>query len=171
MRRLADSRQTTPEQAKELSKRGKAVLVVTCNIHSTEIASSQSAAEFVYRLATQDTPEVKQILDNTIIVLVPSLNPDGEQLVVDWYKKYLGTPYEGSSPVVVYHHYVGHDDNRDWYGFTQVETQLTVDKVINPGTLRFFTTSIRWVLVGRESTFHLGSTLSIQILILYSKAR
>jgi hypothetical protein len=132
LRRLADSRQTTPEQAKELSKRGKAVLVVTCNIHSTEIASSQSAAEFVYRLATQDTPEVKQILDNTIIVLVPSLNPDGEQLVVDWYKKYLGTPYEGSSPVVVYHHYVGHDDNRDWYGFTQVETQLTVDKVINP---------------------------------------
>jgi len=131
LRRLADSRQTTPDQAKKLSTQGKAVLVVTCNIHSTEIASSQSAAEFVYRL-TQDTPEIKQILDNTIIVMVPSLNPDGQQLVVDWYKKYLGTPYEGSSPVVVYHHYVGHDDNRDWYGFTQIETQLTVDKVINP---------------------------------------
>ncbi|MGO4209320.1 M14 metallopeptidase family protein [Terriglobus sp. YAF25] len=132
LRRLADSRVTTPEQAAELTKRGKAVLVVTCNIHSTEIASSQSAAEFVYRLATQNTQTVEEILNNTIIVLVPSLNPDGQQLVVDWYKKYLGTPYEGSSPVVVYHHYVGHDDNRDWYGFTQVETQLTVDKVINP---------------------------------------
>jgi hypothetical protein len=132
LRHLSDSRQTTEEQAKELAKRGKAVLVVTCNIHSTEIASSQSAAEFVYRLAALDTPLVKDILENTIIVLVPSLNPDGQQLVVDWYKKYLGTPYEGSSPTVVYHHYVGHDDNRDWYGFTQIETQLAVDKVINP---------------------------------------
>jgi hypothetical protein len=132
LRRLADSRITSPEQANELTKRGKTVLVVTCNIHSTEIASSQSAAEFVYRLATGNTPQIQEILSNTIIVLVPSLNPDGQQLVVDWYKKYLGTPYEGSSPVVMYHHYVGHDDNRDWYGFTQVETQLTVDKVINP---------------------------------------
>lgn len=132
LRRLADSRITSPEQAKELIARGKAVLVVTCNIHSTEIASSQSASEFVYRLATGDSTQIHEILDNVILVLVPSLNPDGEQLVVDWYKKYLGTPYEGSSPVVMYHHYVGHDDNRDWYGFTQVETQLTVDKVINP---------------------------------------
>ncbi len=132
VRRLADSRTTSPEQASELTKRGKAVLVVTCNIHSTEIASSQSAAEFVYRLATGDSAQIQEILNNTIIVLVPSLNPDGQQLVVDWYKKYLGTPYEGSSPVVIYHKYVGHDDNRDWYGFTQVETQLAVDKVINP---------------------------------------
>ena len=132
VRRLADSRITSSEQASALTKRGKAVLIVTCNIHSTEIASSQSAAEFAYRLATGDSPQIQEILNNVIIVLVPSLNPDGEQLVVDWYKKYLGTPYEGSQPVVMYHHYVGHDDNRDWYGFTQVETQLTVDKVINP---------------------------------------
>ncbi|WP_213806684.1 M14 metallopeptidase family protein [Granulicella sp. dw_53] len=132
VRRLADSRITSPDQAQELTKRGKAVLVVTCNIHSTEIASSQSAAEFAYRLATGRTQQIQEILDNVILVLVPSLNPDGEQLVVDWYKKYLGTPYEGSLPVVMYHHYVGHDDNRDWYGFTQVETQLAVDKVINP---------------------------------------
>ncbi len=132
VRRLADSRTTSPAEAAELTKRGKAVLVVTCNIHSTEIASSQSAAEFAYRLATENTPQVQEILNNVILVLVPSLNPDGQQLVVDWYKKYLGTPYEGSLPVVMYHHYVGHDDNRDWYGFTQVETQLAVDKVINP---------------------------------------
>jgi len=130
--KLADSRVTSPDQANQLTARGKAVLVVTCNIHSTEIASSQSSSEFAYRLATGNTPQIQEILNNVIIVLVPSLNPDGEQLVVDWYKKYLGTPYEGSLPVVMYHHYVGHDDNRDWYGFTQVETQLAVDKVINP---------------------------------------
>jgi len=128
---LADPRVTSEAQAKELIARGKTILVVTCNIHSTEIASSQSAAEFAYRLATGSTPEIQSILHNVILVLVPSLNPDGEQLVVDWYKKYLGTPYEGASPVVLWHHYTGHDDNRDWYSFTQVETQLTVDKVIN----------------------------------------
>lgn len=65
---------------------------VTCNIHSTEIASSQSATEFAYQLAAGDSPRIQSILHNTIIVLVPSLNPDGQQLVVDWYKKYVGTP-------------------------------------------------------------------------------
>src|ERR1700723_179189 len=130
--KLADPRTTSPEQAQKLIAEGKTVLVVTCNIHSTEIASSQTATEFAYRLATGDTPEILSILNNTIVVLVPSLNPDGQQRVVDWYKKYLGTPYEGTSPVVVWHHYVGHDDNRDWSSFTQVETRLAVEKVINP---------------------------------------
>jgi hypothetical protein len=131
-RKLADPRTTSPEEAKKLIAEGKTVLVVTCNVHSTEIASSQSATEFAYQLATGDTPRIRGILQNTIIVLVPSLNPDGQQLVVDWYKKYLGTPYEGVSPVVLWHHYVGHDDNRDWSSFTQVETRLAVEKVINP---------------------------------------
>ena len=130
--KLADPRVTTEDQAKDLIARGKTVLVVTCNVHSTEIASSQSASLFAYRLATENSPEVQSILKNVIIVLVPSLNPDGQQLVVDWYKKYLGTPFEGSSPVVLWHHYVGHDDNRDWSSFTQVETRLAVEKIINP---------------------------------------
>lgn len=131
-RKLADPRITTPEEAKQLIAEDKTVIVVTCNIHSTEIASSQSATEFAYKLATGDTPEIQNILKNVIVVLVPSQNPDGEQIVTDWYKKYLGTPYEGSGPVVLWHHYTGHDDNRDWATFTQVETQLAVEKVINP---------------------------------------
>src|ERR1700733_3499979 len=130
-RKLADPRITSPEEARQLITEGKTVLVVTCNVHSTEIASSQSATEFAYQLATGDTAKIRSILQNVIIVLVPSLNPDGQQLVVDWYKKYLGTPYEGTSPVVIWHHYTGHDDNRDWYSFTQKETRLTVDKVLN----------------------------------------
>lgn len=131
-KKLADPRTTSPEEARKLIAEGKTVLVVTCNIHSTEIASSQSATEFAYQLAAGDTARIRSILHNVIIVLVPSLNPDGQQLVVDWYKKYLGSPYEGSSPVVLWHHYVGHDDNRDWSSFTQVETRLAVEKVINP---------------------------------------
>jgi len=130
-RRLADPRITTPEQAKQLVADGKAIVAVTANIHSTEIASSQSVALFAYKLATDSDPRTLSILHNVIIVLVPSQNPDGEQLVVDWYKKYVGTPYEGSQPPVIWHHYTGHDDNRDWAAFTQVETRLTTEKVLN----------------------------------------
>jgi hypothetical protein len=130
-RRLADPRITSPEEAKKLIADGKTIIAVTANIHSTEIASSQSVAQFAYELATQDTPRIRAILHNVILVIVPSQNPDGEQLVVDWYKKYLGTPYEGSQPVVIWHHYTGHDDNRDWATFTQVETRLTTEKVLN----------------------------------------
>ncbi len=72
-----------------------------------------------------------KILDETIILLVPSLNPDGVDIIKNWYDKTLGTPYEGTDPPELYHKYVGHDDNRDWYAFTQVETQLTVDKIHN----------------------------------------
>jgi hypothetical protein len=130
-RRLADPRITSPEEAKKLIAEGKTIVAVTANIHSTEIASSQSVAQFAYELATGDTPRIQEILHNVIIVLVPSQNPDGQQLVVDWYKKYLGTPYEGTQPVVIWHHYTGHDDNRDWATFTQVETRLTTEKVLN----------------------------------------
>jgi hypothetical protein len=130
-RRLADPRITSPEEAKKLIAEGKTIIAVTANIHSTEIASSQSVAQFIYELATENTPRTQSILHNVIIVIVPSQNPDGQQLVVDWYKKYLGTPSEGTQPVVIWHHYTGHDDNRDWETFTQVETRLTTEKVLN----------------------------------------
>jgi hypothetical protein len=115
----------------ELIKAGKTVVVITCSIHSTEVGGTFSGTELAYKLASLNTPEVKQILDNVVILLVPSLNPDGTDIVTDWYRKTLGTPAEGSAPPELYHHYVGHDNNRDWYAFTQVETQLTVDKILN----------------------------------------
>jgi hypothetical protein len=83
------------------------------------------------RLASSDEPEIQNILRNTIILLVPSLNPDGVDIVKNWYDKTLGTPYEGTSPPELYQKYTGHDNNRDWYAFTQKETQLTVDKIHN----------------------------------------
>jgi hypothetical protein len=79
----------------------------------------------VHRLATEDSPTVKKILDNTIFVLVPSLNPDGQIMVTDWYNKNVGTEYEASPLPYLYHHYIGHDNNRDMYMFTQKESQLT----------------------------------------------
>ncbi|HKQ72307.1 MAG TPA: M14 metallopeptidase family protein [Blastocatellia bacterium] len=133
-RQLSDPRLLAKESESaigELIKTGKTVVVVTCSIHSTEVGGTFTATTLAYRLTSQDTPEVKQILDNVILLLVPSLNPDGTDIVADWYRRTLGTAAEGSSPPELYHHYAGHDNNRDWYAFTQVETQLTVDKILN----------------------------------------
>jgi hypothetical protein len=128
--KLSDPRTTSPEQAKGLIAKGKTVMMITFNIHSTEIASSQTAALFLYRLASSNDPEVLNVLKNDILLLVPSQNPDGEQMVVDWYKKTLGTPSEGTAPPILYAKYVGHDDNRDWVGLTQLETLHTA-RLIN----------------------------------------
>jgi murein tripeptide amidase MpaA len=133
---LADPRQLGPlagrdRKAAELIRRGKTIVLITCGIHSTEVGSYLSSMLIAYRLASSNEPEIQKILDNTIILLVPSLNPDGVDTVKDWYDKTLGTPYEGTDPPLLYHKYTGHDNNRDWYAFTQVETQLTVDKIHN----------------------------------------
>jgi hypothetical protein len=118
-------------KAASLIKRGKTVVAITCGIHSTEVGSYLSSMLIAYRLASSNEPEIQEILKNTIILLVPSTNPDGVDIVNNWYQKTLGTPYEGTDPPELYHKYVGHDDNRDWYAFTQVETQLVVDKILN----------------------------------------
>jgi hypothetical protein len=123
--KLADPRRTSPAEAARLIAEGKTVVVITCSIHATEVASTHSAIQFVYNLLTQDTPKFRAILDNVIIVLVPSQNPDGVDIVTQWYRKTLGTAYEGTSPPELYQKYVGHDNNRDWYIFSQPETRLT----------------------------------------------
>ncbi|HYH87261.1 MAG TPA: M14 family metallopeptidase [Pyrinomonadaceae bacterium] len=133
-RRLADPRtlgRNADRKAEALIRRGKTIVLITCGIHSTEVGSSLSSMLIAHRLASSDEPEVQEILRNTIILLVPSLNPDGVDIVKRWYDASLGKPWEGTSPPELYHKYVGHDNNRDWYAFTQVETQLTVDKLHN----------------------------------------
>ena len=130
---LADPRmiKSNDAVAKRLIKEGKTIVLITCGVHSTEVGSTLSSMLIAHRLASSDEEMVKKILQDTIILLVPSLNPDGVDIVRDWYNKTLGTPYEGTDPPELYHKYVGHDNNRDWYAFTQVETQLTVDKIHN----------------------------------------
>jgi hypothetical protein len=138
-RQLADPRvlgsPTNPtladRKAADLIKRGKTIVAITCGIHSTEVGSYLSSMLIAHRLVSSDEPEIQEILKNTIILLVPSTNPDGVDIVNNWYQKTLGTPYEGTDPPELYHKYTGHDDNRDWYAFTQVETQLVVDKILN----------------------------------------
>jgi hypothetical protein len=115
----------TDAERDEIFRSGKAVVLVTCSIHATEIGASQMTLELVHRLATEDSPLVRKILDNVIFVLVPSLNPDGQALVTDWFNKNVGTEYANSPIPYLYHPYVGHDNNRDMYMFTQKESQLT----------------------------------------------
>lgn len=131
--KLADPRLIKSNQklADSLIKQGKTIVLITCGVHSNEVGSYLSSMLIADRLATANDAETLKILDNTIILLVPSLNPDGVDIIKNWYDKTLGTPYEGTEPPELYHKYVGHDDNRDWYAFTQIETQLTVDKIHN----------------------------------------
>jgi hypothetical protein len=122
-RKLADPRGLSAQQIDQLARDGKTILLITCNIHSTEIGSSQMAMEWAHQLATTQDPEYLRRLNDSIVLLVPSLNPDGETMVTEWYRKYLGTKYEGGEMPYLYHHYVGHDDNRDWFMLTQIETK------------------------------------------------
>jgi hypothetical protein len=130
---LADPRtfKSRDKFAERLIDEGKTIVLITCGIHSTEVGGYLSSMLIADRLASSNEPEIQKILENTIVLLVPSLNPDGVDIVNNWYQKTLGTPYEGTDPPELYHKYVGHDNNRDWYAFTQVETQLTVDKIHN----------------------------------------
>jgi hypothetical protein len=123
---LADPRKISDEEAEEMIAKGKAVVMINCSIHATEIGACQMSMELAYDLATKNDQRTKRILDNVILLLTPMHNPDGTQMVVDWYKKNLDTEYEGGPMPWLYHKYVGHDNNRDWYMFTQVESRLTL---------------------------------------------
>ena len=122
--KLANPQEHGLTELGRLAQEGKAVVMISCNIHSTEVASSQMSMELAYQLATENTPKVKEILENTILLLIPSANPDGLNMVVDWYERTVNTPYEGARMPWLYHKYTGHDNNRDWFMLTQIETQL-----------------------------------------------
>ncbi len=122
--KLADPRTASSDaELADLVKNGKTIVSISCSIHSTEIVASQMSMNLAYELATATDPDTKEILENTILLLIPSSNPDGIDIVADWYRKTLGTKSEGTSPPELYHHYAGHDDNRDWFMLNLAETQ------------------------------------------------
>ncbi|OGD10971.1 MAG: hypothetical protein A2Y86_04560, partial [Candidatus Aminicenantes bacterium RBG_13_62_12] len=124
VRKLRDPRTLALEEAKKLAAEGNTILLITCSIHASEIAASQMSMELAHKLVTGDTPfDADRVLRDVIVLLVPSHNPDGNQMVVDWYRKFLGTKYEGGPMPWIYHHYAGHDNNRDWFMFNLPETR------------------------------------------------
>jgi hypothetical protein len=130
-RRLADPRLTTPAQAEPMFLKGKNIVLMTCTIHATEVASTHSAVEFAYKMLTDESPRFQTIRKDTILIMVPSLNPDGLDIVTQWYRKTLGTKFEGTSPPELYQKYVGHDNNRDWYIMSQPETRAVISQLHN----------------------------------------
>jgi len=130
--KLADPRTLQgTRDTQEALRDGKTVVLITSGVHSNEVGGHFTPAVLAYRLASDTSAATRAILDDVVLWLVPSLNPDGVTIVARWYNRTLGTAAEGSDPPELYHHYVGHDDNRDWYAFTQVETQLVVDSLHN----------------------------------------
>jgi len=129
---LLDPRKRTVTDRERLLAQGRNIVLITSSIHSNEVGGFLTPLVIADRLIRSDTPESREILKETIIMLVPSQNPDGVDIVGDWYRSTLGTPAEGTQPPMLYHHYTGHDNNRDWYAFTQVEQRMVVDSLYTP---------------------------------------
>jgi hypothetical protein len=123
LRKLADPRQVQSDaEAKALVARGKAVYWIVAAIHASERTSPEVLVRLSYKLASGEDEWAHNVLDNTIVVIENSVNPDGLEMVTDWYYKYKGTPYDGSSPPY-YNKYINHDNNRDYLGLGMVESQ------------------------------------------------
>src|SRR5713226_5421643 len=122
--RLADPRKVLNDaECDQLIREGKTVVVISCSIHSTEIVASQMSMQLAYNLASANDEDTLSILRHTILILIPSPNPDGVDIVANYYRKTLGTAAEGRDPPELYHHYAGHDDNRDWFMLDLKETK------------------------------------------------
>lgn len=116
-------------EAQRLAATGKAIVWIDCSMHSNEVTPSQHAPLLAHRLLSENSAEVRRILDNVILLLVPVTNPDGLQMITEWYGRNVGTEYELAPFPGLYQKYVGHDNNRDWYMLNLAETR-NVSKVL-----------------------------------------
>ena len=122
-RELALNANLSQQQRSDHLQQGKVFFTATLSMHASEVGPSQAAPLIAYQLATTNDPDTLQWLDNVVYMMVPSHNPDGMDMVVNHYRKYKGTKYEGSSMPGVYHKYVGHDNNRDFVTLTQSDNR------------------------------------------------
>jgi hypothetical protein len=121
--RLADPRTLPPDEARRLAATHKVVVAIGCSMHATEIGASQAANELLYELATSNDPATLSQLRDVVLIIIPMLNPDGHRLVVDWYNKYKGTPFDGGPMPWADHKYAGHDINRDGFMMNLAENR------------------------------------------------
>ncbi len=128
--RLSDPRKIAGDaERRDILDNAKATILVSCGLHSSEVSATQMSMELAYDLATRDDAEVREILEHCIIVLIPCVNPDGLDKIVDWYESNLGTPFEGAPMPWLYQKYAGHDNNRDWFMLNLVETQILTEQL------------------------------------------
>ncbi len=122
-RHLHDPRLITSEEEEaRVLAQAKVVIVINLSLHATEVAGAQMGMELAYELATRTDPQVQNILQNCVVILIACANPDGLDMVKEWYERTLHTPYENAPMPWLYHRYVGHDNNRDWWLISQKET-------------------------------------------------
>jgi len=124
-RRLANPAGLSDDEARALAREGRAIVHIDGGMHASEVAHAQHTIQLAYDLVTgDDDPERANILDEVILLLWPSINPDGQTLIADWYNSNVGTRYEVSSPPFLYQKYIGHDNNRDGYMISMMESRF-----------------------------------------------
>src|SRR5437867_10990782 len=122
-RRLALAEDLTDEQAKAMAVEGKAVVWIDGGLHATEVLGAQQLIETIYQLVSLNDAETQRSLNN-VILLCTLVNPDGMELVSNWYMRNPDPTKRSMAALpVLYHKYIGHDDNRDFYMVTQPETE------------------------------------------------
>jgi hypothetical protein len=124
-RRLAHPQGLTDAEAAQLAREGKALVHIDGGLHATEVAGPQHTPLLAYDLLRKaGEPATHAMLENVVVMLWPTINPDGQQMVAEWYMKNVGTPYELSGLPRLYQEYVGHDNNRDAYMLNMIESRV-----------------------------------------------
>ena len=126
---IADPRGRTEERLEAALERGKVVIFISIAMHATECAGPQFGMELAHRIATDESELYRKIRENVVVLMAPSLNPDGQDHVTNWYRETVGTPYEASDLLKLYQYYAGHDNNRDWFMLTQNETRIVTEQL------------------------------------------
>jgi hypothetical protein len=122
-RRLALAEGLTDEQARALAKEGKAVVWIDGGLHASEVLGAQQLGEMVYQMVSRTDEETMRFLNDVIILFVHA-NPDGNDLVADWYNRNPAPEQRSMSGLPrLYQKYIGHDNNRDFFASTQPETE------------------------------------------------
>ncbi len=126
--KLAHPAGLTDAQARELARQGRVIVDISGGLHASEIAGSQHTPQVAYELLSRaNEPEMKTILDSVVFFLWPSINPDGQDIVVNWCRANQPDAEHngrGAVPMELYEKYVGHDNNRDSYMLNVVESRV-----------------------------------------------
>ncbi len=137
--RLARAEELNDDQARELARNSKVIVHIDGGLHSDEVAGTQHTMILAYNLVSaKNDPQIDAILDQVILVLWPTLNPDGQDMVVHWYRQNLGTKYEVSPLPWLYQEYVGHDNNRDGYMMNMKEEQVVTRSELEYSPVIFY---------------------------------
>lgn len=120
--RMGRAEDLTEQEARELSKQGKPIVWIDGGMHSNEMVGSHQLVETLYQLASSEDADIKRYLDE-VIVLIWHVNPDGQELLADWYMQYENSADRNMSIPRLYQKYVGHDNNRDFFMYNMKEAQ------------------------------------------------